>query len=97
MKKLILVLALSLMSSAAYAVSLPPTPANIEKAKATPSDATNFIGNDTPTAQPSDTQPGDVVNYVDPVKGTWFQYGSSLSPSEAYNIYANGGGGGSGE
>lgn len=94
MKKLILVLALSLTSSVACAVSLPPTAANIEQAKATPADATNFIGNDAPSSQPSDTKPGDVVNYVDPVKGTWFQYGSSLSPSDAYNIYVNGGGGG---
>lgn len=90
MEKIIVSIAILSFASAACAVSLPPTQENIKKADATPSDAKNFVK--APSTQPTDTKPGDVVIFV--VDGVQYQYGSSLSPAEAYNLYANGGGGG---
>lgn len=93
MKKLIVLVALTLVSSIACAASLPPTQGNIDKAKATPSDASNVAKlGDRPSGSDAD-KPGDVVNYVDPVKGTWYQYGSSLTPAEAWDAQVGGGGG----
>lgn len=83
---------ISAIATSAVAASLPPTPANIKQATATPGNPIHFLGNG--LIEPSGagaTTPGDVVNYIDPKTGTWYQYGTSLSPLDTYLSLTAGG------
>lgn len=83
MKKLVLVVALSLGASGVFAASLPATPENIQKAENTPSAAKFF--SPCPAFQPTGAEadkPGDTVSV-----NNFVVAGSSLTPAEAWKAY----------
>ena len=88
-KTLVMLVALTLVAGTAFASSLNPTTSNVEKAEASNSAAKNF--SPCPTVRPDEGISGNVVIYVK--DGKSFQYGSSMTSGEAYDMYCTGGGG----
>lgn len=92
MKTMIVMVAVLAMATIAAGQSLPVTQANIEKAENTPSAAKNFnpCPSDMPNGPDADKKGNTVIFVKD---GKMLQYGSDMTPREAYMAYCSGGGG----